>query len=189
MDAIIERAFKNHLETLQLTQKQLTPLIKEASMRIGQALTHGHKILLAGNGGSAADAQHIAAEFTGRFVKERTPLPAIALTTDTSALTAIGNDYGYEQVFARQVAALGVSGDILIAISTSGNSPSILTAIQTAQAKGMQVIGLTGKDGGAMKGLCDISLIVPAQITAHIQEMHILIGHLFCEYVDTLYES
>jgi len=187
MEAIIQQAFERHLETLRLTQEQLTPLIKEAGICIGHALKNGHKVLLAGNGGSAADAQHLAAEFTGRFVKERVPLPAIALTTDTSALTAIGNDYGYEQVFSRQVTALGNTGDILIAISTSGNSPSILAAVAAAKAKGITCIGLMGRDGGDLKDQCAISLVVPSEVTARIQEMHILIGHLFCEYVDAIY--
>lgn len=187
MEVIIQEAFERHLEVLKLTQERLTPLIKEAGIYIGNALKNGHKVLLAGNGGSAADAQHLAAEFTGRFVKERTPLPAIALTTDTSALTAIGNDYGYEQVFSRQVTALGNAGDILIAISTSGNSASILAAIAAAKTKGIICIGLTGRDGGELKNQCTISLVVPSQVTARIQEMHILIGHLFCEYVDAIY--
>ncbi|GAA4781575.1 D-sedoheptulose 7-phosphate isomerase [Olivibacter ginsenosidimutans] len=187
MDKIIEKTFNDHLETLKQTQEQLSPAIKEAAMQIGNALKNNHKVLLVGNGGSAADAQHIAAEFTGRFVKERAPLAAIALTTDTSALTAIGNDYGYEQVFSRQVYALGNAGDVLIAISTSGNSPSILTAVTAAKEKGLVTIGLTGKDGGDLKNRCDLSLIVPSAVTAHIQEMHILIGHLFCAYIDTIY--
>lgn len=187
MDKLIEKTFSDHAETLSRTQELLSPAIKEAALQIGNALKTGHKILLIGNGGSAADAQHIAAEFTGRFVKERTPLPAIALTTDTSALTAIGNDYGYEQVFSRQVKALGNAGDILIAISTSGNSPSILSAVEAAKEKGIITIGLSGKDGGDLKNLCNLALVVPSDITAHIQEMHILIGHLFCAYVDSIY--
>lgn len=184
---IITHSIDAHLGLAQTLRQQLVPIIAKACTSIGNGLKNGSKILLVGNGGSAADAQHIAAEFTGRFVKERLPLPAIALTTDTSALTAIGNDYGYDQVFARQVAALGNKGDILIAISTSGNSPSILNAASAARQKGMMTIGLTGKDGGLLGPACDIHINVPHQTTARIQEMHILIGHLFCEYVDSIY--
>lgn len=184
---IIAHAFADHLQLAAIVQKELSPIIEKASLLIGKAIKNGNKILLVGNGGSAADAQHIAAEFTGRFVKERIALPAIALTTDTSALTAIGNDYGYEMVFARQVAALGNEGDILIAISTSGNSTSIIQAVHEAKKQGLQCIGLTGKDGGTLKDYSDLSIIIPSQVTARIQEMHILIGHLFCEYVDSLY--
>lgn len=155
-----------------------------ASDIITQTLVDGNKIILCGNGGSAADCQHIAAEFVGRFRKERRSLSAIALTVDTSAITAIANDYGYEKVFARQIAGLGVEGDCLLAISTSGNSPSILEAALQAREQKITSIGLLGGGGGAMKDVCDISIIVPSNITARIQEMHILLGHLFCEQVD-----
>ena len=145
-----------------------------------QAISQGHKIILAGNGGSAADAQHIAAEFVGRFVKERAALPALALTVDTSALTAIGNDYGFEHVFARQLAGLGQKGDVFIGISTSGNSANIARAFDVAAEKGITRLLWTGRDGGALKHTCEHALIVPSDITAHIQEMHILIGHIVC---------
>ncbi len=142
------------------------------------------KILLCGNGGSAADCQHIAAEFTNRFMLERPPLPAVALTTDTSALTAIGNDYSFDEVFDKQLRALGRKGDALIAISTSGNSANVVKAIETARELGIMVIGLTGKDGGTMKSLCDHILIVRSENTALIQEVHITIGHILCRLVD-----
>ncbi|WP_028295790.1 D-sedoheptulose 7-phosphate isomerase [Olivibacter sitiensis] len=177
----------DHIGLITSLRESLLPLIEKVAGEIGQSIQKGNKVLLIGNGGSAADAQHIAAEFTGRFVKERRPLPAIALTTDTSALTAIANDYGYQQVFARQVAALGQGGDILIAISTSGNSPSILEAVEVAKEKGIKTIGLTGKDGGTLGQICDMHINIPHQATARVQEMHILIGHLLCEYVDSLY--
>jgi D-sedoheptulose 7-phosphate isomerase len=151
------------------------------------AILRGGKILLAGNGGSAADAQHIAAEFVGRFVKERRSLPAIALTVDTSALTAIANDYGFESVFARQIEGLGRKEDVFIGISTSGNSPNIVSAVEAAQKNGLTTILFLGRDGGILRGVADAEIIVPSDITAHIQEMHILIGHILCEYIDENY--
>lgn len=173
-----------------IVEKVINTLVNDIEMGctiITNAIQQGKKILLVGNGGSAADAQHIAAEFTGRFVKERKPLAAIALTTDTSALTSIGNDYGYTHVFGRQVEALAQPGDVLIAISTSGNSPSILQALTVAEKIGCKRIGLSGKEGGKMNALCDINIIVPDDVTARIQEMHILIGHIFCKSVDDLF--
>jgi D-sedoheptulose 7-phosphate isomerase len=152
---------------------------------VADAFSAGHKVLLFGNGGSAADAQHIAAEWTGRFIRERRPLAAIALTTDTSALTAIGNDYGYEEVFARQLRALGARGDVAIAISTSGRSPNVLRAVAAAHDLGMRVVGLTGGDGGPLANVVDVSLRVSAStLSPRIQETHILIGHVICELVD-----
>jgi D-sedoheptulose 7-phosphate isomerase len=148
-------------------------------------LRAGGKILLCGNGGSASDSQHIAAELVGRFVADRTPLPAIALSTDTSALTAIANDYGYREVFARQVQALGRAGDCLIGISTSGNSDNVLAAVRTAKALGIRTIGLTGRGGGALAQECEIALVVPSDVTARIQEAHIFIGHILCEQIET----
>ncbi len=148
------------------------------------AILAGKKVLLCGNGGSAADAQHIAAELVGRFVFERKPLPAIALTTDTSALTAIGNDYGYEHVFSRQVEALGNPGDVLVAITTSGSSKNVLSAVAAARELGMKVIGLTGAKGAAFVAACDAGIAVPSTNTARIQENHITIGHLLCEVLD-----
>ena len=152
---------------------------------IVDALRDGRKLLLFGNGGSAADAQHVAAEFVGRFLRERKPLPAIALTTDTSALTAIGNDYGFEDVFARQVRGLGAPGDIAIAISTSGSSPNVLRAVEAARGAGLKVVALTGGSGGKLAAAADVTLRVSAStLSARIQETHILIGHVICELVD-----
>ena len=142
------------------------------------------KTLIGGNGGSAADAQHIAGEFVSRFYFDRPGLASIAITTDTSILTAIGNDYGFDKLFSRQVEALGESGDVLIAISTSGNSKNILSAIESAKSKNMKIIGLSGETGGLMKGLCDICITVHSAETPRIQESHILIGHIICSYVE-----
>jgi D-sedoheptulose 7-phosphate isomerase len=147
-------------------------------------LRAGGRLLLAGNGGSAADAQHIAAELTGRFMRERRPLAALALHSNTSAVTAIANDYGYEQVFARELAAHARPGDVFLAISTSGNSPNILRAIDAARDHDVLVIGLTGESGGAMRGACDLCLCVPSTAAARIQEMHIMIGHTICQLVE-----
>ena len=159
--------------------------LERAIELVAETLAGGRKVLLFGNGGSAADAQHIAAEFVGRFLRERRALPAIALTTDTSALTAIANDYGYEDVFARQVRALGTAGDVALAISTSGRSPSVLRAVDACQELGVRTIGLTGGDGGPLAGMVDVSLRVSAsKLSARIQETHILVGHVICELVD-----
>jgi phosphoheptose isomerase len=147
-------------------------------------LMNGNKVLFCGNGGSAADAQHLAAELVGRYVSERRGLPGIALTVDTSILTAVGNDYGFEQVFARQVDALGARGDLLIAITTSGGSPNIRAAVEAARAKGLKVLGLTGEKGQIFAGLCDVGIVIPSTITSRIQECHITVGHIMCEAVD-----
>ena len=163
--------------------------IARASRLVVDALARGNKVLIFGNGGSAADAQHIAAELVGRFVIERAPLPGIALTVDTSALTAIANDYGYEQVFARQVRGLGNEGDVVIAITTSGKSPNVLAAIEAAREKKMHVIGLTGAKGKAFPAVCDACIVVPSTNTARIQEIHITVGHLICEAVDAVLHS
>lgn len=144
----------------------------------------GNKLLVAGNGGSAADAQHIAAEFVSRFNFDRPGLPALALTTDTSILTAVGNDYGYDQLFRRQLEANGITGDIFLGISTSGNSPNILQALEAARLKGITTFGLTGQTGGKMRELCDYCLCVPSTDTPRIQEAHILIGHTLCAMVE-----
>jgi len=151
---------------------------------IWEALKGGKKILLCGNGGSAADAQHIAAELVGRYEQERRAFPAIALTTDTSALTAVSNDYGYEGVFARQVEALAAPGDVLIAISTSGKSPSIIKAADQARSMGCKAIALTGCSGEPLSSHCDLVVLVPSNRTSRVQEGHITIGHLWCELVD-----
>ena len=158
--------------------------IQTVAEEIKKALAAGHKVLFCGNGGSAADSQHLAAEFVGRFQKERRGLPAIALTVDTSILTAVGNDYGYDKVFVRQVEALAQAGDVLVGISTSGNSANVVEAIELAKAKGVYCVGMTAAGGGKMAMLCDECIAVPAKITARAQEMHILIGHILCELVD-----
>ncbi|MFZ5435620.1 MAG: D-sedoheptulose 7-phosphate isomerase [Bacillota bacterium] len=164
--------------------RRLVPKIAKAAKLVAEALGDRGKVLLCGNGGSAADAQHIAGELVGRFLRERRPLPALALNTNTSTLTALGNDYGFEEVFARQVAALGRPGDVLIAISTSGKSPNVVRAASAARKKGLKVIGLTGAGGGELKELCDLCLCIPSESTPRIQEMHILIGHIICELVE-----
>ena len=161
--------------------------IENGCAMITETVLNGKKLLIAGNGGSAADAQHIAAEFTGRFVKERKPLAAIALSTDTSALTAISNDYGFDQVFSRQLEALAQPGDLFLAISTSGNSGNVIKALGSAKKIGCKTLGLSGRDGGKMNALCDLNIVVPSEITARIQEIHILIGHVFCKAVDDLF--
>jgi D-sedoheptulose 7-phosphate isomerase len=161
---------------------------KDAIVRTAETIAHGlrsgHKVLFFGNGGSAADAQHLAAELVGRFGPERSPLAAISLSTDTSILTAIGNDYGYENVFARQIAALGQAGDTAIAISTSGNSPSVIDGIAVAKSKGLFTVGFTGETGGKMKDRVEVLFKVPSRQTPRIQETHILLGHILCELVD-----
>ena len=158
--------------------------IVDAAMLIAQCLRDGGKLLLFGNGGSAADAQHLAAEFVGRFRIERQALRAIALTTDSSILTAVGNDYGFEQIFARQVQALGRPGDVAIGISTSGNSPNVTSAITQASKQELKTIGLAGKDGGSLAKCVDVSITVASTNVARIQECHITIGHILCELVE-----
>lgn len=179
---------KDHQNTIQLVIDQLTGDIETACNMMTSTLKSGNKVLFAGNGGSAADAQHLAAELTGRFVKERQALPGIALTVDTSALTAIANDYHYDRVFSRQVEAFARPGDLFIGISTSGNSQGILNAFETATKLGCKTLGLSGRDGGKMNGLCDLNIVVPSNATARIQEMHILIGHIMCQAVDDLFD-
>ena len=155
-----------------------------AADNCADAFRAGKKILIAGNGGSAADAQHFTGELVSRFYFDRPPLAAIALTTDTSVLTAIGNDYGYEDVFSRQIQALGVAGDVFIAISTSGNSPNILKALAQSKQQGLTTIGLTGRSGGMMKALCDICLCVPSESTPRIQECHLVLEHALCACIE-----
>jgi D-sedoheptulose 7-phosphate isomerase len=161
---------------------------KETIARTAETIAHGlrtgHKILFFGNGGSAADAQHLAAELVGRFGPDRSPLAALSLSTDTSILTAVGNDYGYENIFSRQIAALGQAGDTAIAISTSGNSPSVLEGIDMARTKGLFTVGFTGETGGKMKDRVEVLFRVPSRQTPRIQETHILLGHILCELVD-----
>ena len=173
-------------ESADLKQKMvsLAPTIEKAAEMIEASLRKGHKVLLAGNGGSASQASHIAAEFTGRYKLERKSLPGIALSTDLSAVTAISNDYVYEAVFSRQLEGLGNTGDVFIALSTSGNSSNLIKALEVARNKGIKTISLLGKDGGKMKGKADIDLIVPSSNTPRIQECHLLILHIICEVVE-----
>ena len=179
----VERAIDNHLEVIQ-SLHALTHTIESIGGRLSSALKQGKKILFAGNGGSAADAQHLAAEIVGRFERERSGLAALALTTDSSTLTSISNDYGFESVFSRQIEALGQQGDVLVAISTSGNSPNIIKATQAARERGIATIGLLGKTGGVLKASVDHALVVPSDNTARIQEAHILIGHILCQLIE-----
>lgn len=187
MAGLTEDRFGEHIAVAQQTLAQLAGKIDKAGTITVTALKNGKKVLLFGNGGSAADAQHIAAELVGRFLKKRRSLPAIALTTDTSALTAISNDYGFEHVFERQVEGLAAEGDVLIGISTSGNSPNVLKALELGKNMGCLTVGLSGRDGGTMNNACDLNLVVPSDVTARIQEMHILIGHIICEFVDNAF--
>jgi D-sedoheptulose 7-phosphate isomerase len=184
MHKLLNTIFKEHISVAELTLSVLSERIEDTGRIICKALKNGNKIFLFGNGGSAGDAQHIAAELMGRFLKERRGLPAIALTTDTSVLTAISNDYGYGHVFRRQVEALAAGGDVLIGISTSGNSENVVLALNEGKKLGCHLIGLSGRDGGIMNEVCDINLVVPSKVTARIQEMHITIGHILCELVD-----
>lgn len=167
-----------------LADHTLTELIREVALKTTEVYQRGNKTLLAGNGGSAADAQHIAGEFVSRFYFDRPGLASIALTTDTSVMTAIGNDYGFEQLYARQVQANGVKGDMFIGISTSGNSKNILKALYTCREKGIITVGLTGVSGGSMSELCDYCIKVPSDEVPRIQESHILIGHIICAVVE-----
>lgn len=180
----IDTEFNDHINVAQQTKVALSDNIIKAGYKCTECFNNGGKIILFGNGGSASDAQHIAAEFVGRYKKERRGLPAISLSTDTSALTAIGNDYGFDRIFVRQLEALGSPGDIAIAISTSGNSANVIEGAATAKSLGMTVVGLSGRDGGKLKQVCDINLVVPSNVTARIQEMHILMGHMICQSVD-----
>ena len=181
---LVKNSLEQHIEVFQTILSSDLELIKMCAEIIVETFKDGNKVLICGNGGSAADAQHVAAEFTGRFETERKPLPAIALTTDTSALTALANDYGFEKIFARQIEALGRAGDLLIALSTSGNSPNVNAAVMTARKIGCKTIGLTGSGGKKLASLCDACILVPAKRTARIQEAHITISHIWCEIID-----
>jgi D-sedoheptulose 7-phosphate isomerase len=183
----IQATIESHEEAICNLKQNCIPTIESIADICRNAIHNGHKILFCGNGGSAADSQHLAAEFVGRFVKERRGLLAIALTTDTSILTAVGNDYGYDQVFRRQVEALGDTGDVMIGISTSGNSGNIVKAFEQAKQQGLRVIAFTGPKDSKMSAIADITLKVPAPVTARVQECHILVGHMICEYVDEGY--
>ncbi|GAX86817.1 D-sedoheptulose 7-phosphate isomerase [Lebetimonas natsushimae] len=180
---MLTKCLYGHIETAKKMEKLLPDIINAAELCLS-SLKDGGKIMLCGNGGSAADSQHIAAELSGRFKKERMALAGIALTTDTSAITAIGNDYGFEQIFSRQVEALAKEEDTLIAISTSGNSENVINAINSAKKIGCKIITLTGKNGGKMKDLGDVNIVIPSNDTPRIQEMHIMVGHMICAFID-----
>jgi D-sedoheptulose 7-phosphate isomerase len=184
VQAQLKAALQESIAVKQAVLGTMLAALATAATWMTETLRGGHKLLLFGNGGSAADAQHIAAEFVGRFEKERRPWPAIALTTDTSALTALSNDYSVDIIFARQLEALGQAGDLALAFSTSGNSPNVIEGAKTARAKGLRVIGLTGESGGKLAALCDLALCVPSRRTSRIQEAHITICHALCEVVE-----
>jgi len=178
------------IKQVLLQDDAFVTLVTDAALQIVKALRAGGKVLFLGNGGSAADAQHLAAEFTGRYLKERRALPALALHANTSALTAIGNDYGFDLVFARQLEALGKEGDVAVGISTSGNSPNVLRALEVARSKSIYTIALTGASGGTMKDVANCTIRIPSEETPRIQECHILTGHIICEIAEeTLFGS
>ena len=181
---MLTAGFEEHGRLLEATRRAVAePFVRLVETCV-KAVADGHKLILFGNGGSAADAQHIAAELVGRFDSDREPVPAMALTTDTSALTAIANDYGYDRVFERQLLGLGKAGDVAVGISTSGDSPNVVCALAAAQTVGIAATGLTGGNGGALKGVADPVLIVPSSATPRIQEMHIVVGHLMCAAIE-----
>ena len=184
MQSIIKHEFSEHIKASQNTLDSIADQIETASKICINSLTNGGKILIMGNGGSAADAQHIAAELVGRYKAERKGLPAIALTTDTSAITSIANDYGFLHVFDRQVEALAQKDDVVIGISTGGTSPNVVNALTAANKLDCKTIGLSGKDGGDFNALCDVNLVVNSDDTPRIQEMHILIGHTICHLIE-----
>jgi len=190
MKNVMRSAIVDHLaqsrDLLQaaIDDPEFVTTLEKIADRIGSALADGRKLLLAGNGGSASDAQHIAGEFLSRLNYDRAPTAAIALTADGAVMTAIGNDYGYEQLFERQVRGLGQPGDVLVGISTSGRSPNILRALDAARAGGLAAIGLTGRTGGEMPGRCDLCLFVPSDSTQLIQQVHITVGHIICGLVE-----
>lgn len=184
MEKIIEKALKESIKVKEdFVRENIHNLIFVAE-KIALAFTSDRKLMICGNGGSAADAQHIAAEFVNRFMLERPPLPAIALTTDTSIITSIGNDYAFDDIFSKQVKAIGMEGDVLLSISTSGNSANVISAIKVARAQGIYTVAFAGADGGRLRSLTDLALVVKSNSTARIQEAHIFAGHITCQLVD-----
>jgi D-sedoheptulose 7-phosphate isomerase len=181
---IIRNNIERNLEVHGRLLSECLPALTAASDALVSAYRAGHKALFFGNGGSAADAQHLAAEFVGRYLRQRDPLPALALNANSSAVTAIANDYGYEQVFARQLQALAARGDVAVGITTSGNSPSVIQALMCARRLGLLTIALTGRSGGQLHGLVDVLIAVPSEETPRIQECHILVGHALCDAVE-----
>ena len=186
MQANIQKMFRQSAEVKLRFADQYAPRIEAVAGRMADVLRRGGKLLFFGNGGSAADAQHLSAEFVNRFLRDRGPLAAMALTTDTSALTSIGNDLGFDQVFARQVEALAHPGDLVVAISTSGNSPNVLRGVEAARRLGCGTVGLTGGSGGLLAGAVDEAFVVPSTETPRIQETHITLGHALCALVDEI---
>ena len=187
MKSIIFQEFEEHLNISKLTFNKLNDRTKEAAEICIECLKKKKKILIFGNGGSASDAQHLAAEIVGRYKANRKGLAAISLATDTSILTAISNDFGYDNVFSRQIEALANKGDVLIGLSTSGNSKNVINGIKLADQFGCKTIGFSGNSGGDLKSLCDVNIIVPSNVTARIQEMHIVIGHVICQLIDNAF--
>ncbi len=184
MNQFIAQQLDEHIAVMQSIQNTIQPVIRQVGERLIQTLAIGNKLLIMGNGGSAADAQHFAGEIVSRYRMERPGLPAIALSTDTSILTAIGNDYGFDRIFSRQVEALASPGDAVIGLSTSGNSPNVAKALEVAKAAGCSTIGLLGRDGGSIKDLCDLPLIIPCQDTPRVQEGHITVIHILCDLIE-----
>jgi len=189
MKSIIQNEFIEHLKISSDAMESITEKIDEAASICIDCLKRDNKILICGNGGSAADAQHIAAEIVGRYKTNRKGLPAIALTTDSSAITAISNDFGYLNVFDRQIEALASEGDVLIGISTGGSSKNVINGIKRANQMKCMTIGFSGKDGGMLNSLCDLNIIVPSNNTPRIQEVHILIGHIICQLIDNAFDK
>jgi len=184
MKEFVIKAFDDSAEIKRRFVRDHADKIVQVAQLMGRAFQAGHKVLLFGNGGSATDAAHIAAEFVGRYKRERAPLPAIALATDIAAITCISNDYGFEELFARQVQAHGQRGDVAIAISTSGNSPNVLKGVEAAKSLGLTTIAWTGGSGGKLAGMVDHAFVVPSALTARIQESHITLGHVLCELIE-----
>jgi D-sedoheptulose 7-phosphate isomerase len=189
MQNLVTCQLKHSLATLTAvyTDKSIAKTVAEAGKTIAEAMKAGNKLMVAGNGGSAADSQHIVAEFVSRLTRDRPALPAVALTTDTSILTAIGNDFSFDNIFERQIEAIGVPGDVFLGISTSGNARNLVKALSLCRKKGIVTIGYLGNRGGAMAELCDYSVIVPSDITMHIQESHIALEHILCMVVENYY--
>jgi len=187
MRDFVLQAFNDSATVKQQFVREHADQIVEVAKLIVRTFREGHKVLLFGNGGSATDAAHVAAEFVGRYKRERAPLPAIALATDIAAITCIANDYGFDELFARQVRAHGQKGDLAIAISTSGNSPNVLKGVEAAKACGLTTVAWTGGTGGKLAALVDFAFVVPSNVTARIQESHILIGHIICQLVEEKY--
>jgi len=182
----VRHAVEQSIEVKRAFFDAYSPMVIDVAQMIAKALHDGHKLLIFGNGGSSTDASHIAAEFVGRFVRERPGLPAIALNTDMAILTAVGNDYGFNEIFSRQLKALGQAGDIAIALSTSGNSPNVLKAVEAAKRKKLKVVALTGGKGGKLAARAGHAFVVPSDVTARIQETHITLGHIICQLVEEI---